>query len=243
VLTTTGDGQYYTIGGDAQAIGGRPLQPRYGEGLNPPNGEDVHGVIVWSAAFGTTEGFDPVIYRPVTDTALSEPTFTSATWYPNKFWSVNSLDPSDPRLVVIAGQYRSTNGTTGTERVFTDLTFKVFTSASTDGSPPAILRVEADGDETQSHIRAEVSDSASGVDQVWCTFEDQPGSWHTELLAYNAGSGMWEGTISSTLSRFDFFVQAADGAGNVSVSDNKGLYFAAVPDNVFLPVILRDLAQ
>ena len=243
VLTSTDAGQYYHIAHDVQASGGRPLQPRYSEGLVPPDGEDIHGVIVWSAALSTTEGFDPVIYRPVTDTALAEPAFTSANWYPNKFWSLNSLDPSDTRLVVIAGQYRSTNGTTGTERVFTDLTFKVFTSQSSDGSPPAILRVEADRFEQQPIIRAEVSDTDSGVDQVWCTFEHQQGSWRTEPLAYNAESGMWEGAISSALDKFDFFVQAVDCAGNVSVSSNKGLYFAATPDETYLPVVLRDLSQ
>jgi hypothetical protein len=239
-LAENDTGQYYHIAGETQANPGRPLQPRTGIAL-PVVQDEIHGVIVWEAQFATDEPFDPSITRPVTDVTLLEPEYENSSWYPAKFWSLNTLDPADPRLVVIAGQYQSTTARQGIERVFNDLTFHVLTSSSSDASPPAIHRVEASGFQQSFVIQAEVSDSDTGVQNVWCTYEDQEGHWITTPLEYVEESGMWTGVISSTLNEYDFFIQAADGAGNVSLSGNKGLYFDAAPNKVYLPLTLRNV--
>jgi hypothetical protein len=236
-------GQYYHIAGEVQANPGRPLQPRTGVLLEPPAGETVRGAILWEGWYSDTDPFDPSITRPVTDVTLPEPTFLHADWYPNKFWSLNKLATGEPKLVVVAGQYRSRNETQGVERVFPQLTFYVFSSSSSDVTPPGILQVTSEGFAGTFLIQAEVWDLDEGVQDVWCTYEDRAGHWATVPLAYNAESGLWEAEVTSALDEFGFFIQAADGAGNVSVSSNKGGYYDAAPLKTYLPAVLYEYTR
>jgi hypothetical protein len=70
-------------------------------------------------------------------------------------------------------------------------------------------------------------------------YEETEGYWTSKLLAYDAGLDLWIGTVTSDLTEFNYFVQAVDGAGNVSTSGNKGLYFIAEPEKLYLPLILN----
>jgi hypothetical protein len=165
-----------------------------------------------------------------------------------KFWSLNTMEGEDalgeePRLVVVAGQYQPTTEVTGTERVFRSLTFMVYTSDSTDASAPAINDVTASGIGGEFAIEADVSDSGTGVQAVWVTYEDTPGHWASAKLNYHWATSLWTGTVTSALAEFDYFVQAVDWAGNTSMSSNKGLYFSAAPVEVYLPIILRNTVR
>jgi hypothetical protein len=247
-LQSTGSGTYYSLDGETQAAAGRPLQPRTGVTVSAPLGQVVHGIVVLTATFTTATGFDPVIYRPVTDTALAEPGFSYPGWYMAKFWSLNTMEGEDtlgeePRLVVVAGQYQSATEVTGTERIFRSLTFKVYTSDSADASAPAINEVNASGIGGRFAVEADVSDSGTGVQTVWVTYEDTPGHWASARLSRQLVTGLWTGTVTSSLAQFDYFVQAVDWAGNTSMSSNKSLYFPAAPIQVYLPLTLRNTVR
>ncbi|MFL7808549.1 MAG: hypothetical protein AB8I80_07965, partial [Anaerolineae bacterium] len=240
MLNTTTDGQYYDIGGEIQASAGRPLQPRTSVELVPSmSGYEIHGVLLWTASFTKTAGFDPVIYRPVTDTALSEPPFSYEGWYQSQFWSLNTLG-DETRLVVVGGQYLSDDTTTGTERLFGEVTFQAYSSSSSDYGTPAIRSVEATPGENSVTIEAEVSDAETSVDQVWLTYETSPGWWETFPMDYKEDTGLWTLEVSNPLDPFEFFVQAVDEGGNVAVSNDKGSFFTAGGGEIFLPVVLRE---
>jgi hypothetical protein len=239
-LVTTDNGQYYHINNETQSSSGRPVQPRTSVVIDVPKGEYVHGVMIMEASFKTDENFDPIISRPVTDTALTEPGFTYPSWYPNTFWSINSMGDEE-RLVIIAGQYKSTTEYTGTERVFTSLTVRILTSSEPDVSAPVIHQIDTDRQEGEFAISVDTSDSSlDGVSEVWATFEDKAGHWTSIPLAYDETTGLWQVTITSAVDEFGYFVQAADHAGNVSTSSNKGTYFAPEPKKLYLPVILSN---
>jgi hypothetical protein len=234
------NGEFFSLDDEVQASAGRPLQPRTSVTV-PASVAHVHGLVVLTATMDIYSDFDPVIYRPITDTSLTEPGFSYSGWYPNKFWSLNTLG-EETRLVVIAGQYQPATAITGTERVFSSLTFKVFTATNqSDVSPPIIHQVEASGFSREFAVVADISDSDTEVVKVWVTYEDTTGHWTSAELTYNSATGLWEGTVSSSLDEFNYFVQAVDSAGNVSASSNKGLYFAAEPEKVYLPVIARSI--
>jgi hypothetical protein len=63
----TGKGKYFDIGGEVQALPGRPIQ---GRGSFPVGyeGFELRGALLLSADFQDLEPFDPVISRPVSDT-------------------------------------------------------------------------------------------------------------------------------------------------------------------------------
>ena len=239
-LNTAADGQYYDIEGEVQASAGRPLQPRTSVELVPSmSGYEIHGVLLWTASFTKTAGFDPVIYRPVTDTALSEPPFSYDGWYQSQFWSLNTLG-DETRLVVVGGQYLSDDTTTGTERIFGQVTFQAYSSNSSDYGTPAIRSVVTTPGESSVLIESEVSDAETSVVQVWLTYETFPGEWETFAMEYKEETGLWTYAVPDPLDPFEFFVQAVDEAGNVAVSNDKGSFFTAGGGEIFLPVVLRE---
>src|SRR5262249_13435965 len=60
----------------------------------------------------------------------------------------------------------------------------------------------------------------SGGDADW-TFSD--------LVQSPTDAKRWTASTSISGTRFEFFVQAVDAAGNVAVTSNKGFYFAGTP--------------
>ena len=58
-------------------------------------------------------------------------------------------------------------------------------------------------------------------------------SWNPGTSRWEFSSG-WDGTVS-----VQYLVQVVDGAGNVSLSNQKGAYYVAEPQKLYLPVVLR----
>ena len=89
-------------------------------------------------------------------------------------------------------------------------------------------------------IIAQVTDEDSGVQSVWVTYENRLGHWVSKQLARVPGTVLWQGQVTSALDTFNYFVQAVDNAGNTAVSSNKGVYFAAAPKLLHMPIIYRN---
>jgi hypothetical protein len=63
--------------------------------------------------------------------------------------------------------------------------------------------------------------------------------WQSADLAYNSLTDRWEGNVAGLNAQTNYFVQAVDKAGNVSMSANKGLFFAPERHDIYLPVVMK----
>jgi hypothetical protein len=184
------------------------------------------------------EPFDPVIARPVTDTAMTEPSFTLEGWYPTHMAAINRIETAAgtlERLVVMPGQYTNP----GVERLWDELRYDVYYSTDDDAVDPTIWRVEASQMRDRAGFDVEVVDD-SGVERVVVAYSLGDGKWHSIDLTEDA-EDTWSGELAlGQGGSVSYFVQAVDGAGNVAMSDNKGLYFEPVTRGAYLPLVLRN---
>ncbi|HIC89664.1 MAG TPA: hypothetical protein EYP04_09730 [Anaerolineae bacterium] len=221
VQYTTADGDYYyidAINGGAQASVDAPVQPRLSSALDG----FAHGTLFRAGRYQDHLGFNPLVAQAgTTDVAVgSEPPFTSTTWYPAQLGHINSLETASglrQTLVMLAGQYRSAGQV---ERVYSEMTFDIFSSTSDDRTPPEIMRVLRNW----TSVSVEVQDP-SGVLLVVMTYTDNQGGWASFELAPVPGSDWWRGMIPAA-GAIEFIVQAVDGSGNVAIADNDGRYFS-----------------
>jgi hypothetical protein len=231
-------GAYYSIGGEVQAGPGRPLQPRTSKPVPEEIDQTPHGAVLISGT-ANEETIDPVITRPVTDTALSEPIFEAPSWFPSNPWAVNRLG-DEPRLVVVPALFQG-NQDDGMLRRFTDLTFHVYytDTASTDFAPPVVWSVESLAIQNEADFWVTAQDTA-GIQRVVMAYTEDGIHWHSRDLDYNTLVDRWETHFSALSGQFVFFVQVVDGAGNVTVTTNKGLFFEPTRNEVNLPTVLSD---
>jgi hypothetical protein len=119
------------------------------------------------------------------------------------------------------------------------MTLTVVYSDSVDFVPPAIWEVESVlfGGTTTFSVLA---DDASGIERVVVTYSGDGRGWASADLGYSGYTERWEGTVAGLTEGASYFVQVMDAAGNVTVSDNKGRYFAPEPHEVYLPLVLRN---
>jgi len=84
------------------------------------------------------------------------------------------------------------------------------------------------------------ADDLSGILSGLVTYTDGGGEWHSVDLAYAPALAKWVAEIPAALST-RYFVQRVDGAGNVTVADNKGRYYAVAFPGVkrYLPLMTR----
>jgi hypothetical protein len=231
-------GRYYSIGGEAQASPGRPVQPRTSRVLTPPAGQTPHGAVLIGATAAQTADFDPLISMPVTDTVTGEPPFESPAWFPSNLWAVNLLG-EEPRLVVVPAQFRG-NQDGGLLRRFTRLEFEVYYDwdSQVDVTPPIVWAVESQafGNEADFWV---VAQDASGIQRVVMAYTQDGERWWSRDLSHNLVADRWETHFKGLSGAFVYFVQVVDGAGNVMVTANKGLFFSPIR-SLYLPVVMRD---
>ncbi|MGD8245658.1 MAG: hypothetical protein PVI63_10745, partial [Anaerolineae bacterium] len=234
---TTSDGRFYSVDHEVQASSGRPIQPRLSREIGEA-GTEARGVLFLGGAYRDVAPFDPVIARPVTDTAMTEPAFTYEGWYPRKMAAINRVETAIgalERLVVMPGQYRNPD----TERLWDRLTYEVTYSTEDDTVDPTIWRVEAGQLRDRATFSVEVTDD-SGIERVVVAYSLGDGEWGSVDLAYDGGADRWYGELALEEGEsVSYFVQAVDGGGNVASSDNKGFYFESLTPRVYIPLILR----
>ncbi|MGD8967587.1 MAG: hypothetical protein PVI07_08775, partial [Anaerolineae bacterium] len=235
---TTPDGRYYSVDHEVQASGGRPIQPRVSRDIAEA-GTKARSVLFLGGDYRDIAPFDPLIARPVTDTAMTEPSFTLQGWYPTEMAAINRVETAFvtlERLVLVPGQFRNP----GTERLWDRLTYDVYYSTDDDAVDPTIWRVEAGQLPNRATFRVETTDD-SGIERVVVAYSLGAGEWRTIDLAEDAGADTWFGELALDEGEsVGYFVQAVDGAGNVASSDNKGFYFEPVTHEVYLPLALRN---
>jgi hypothetical protein len=92
-------------------------------------------------------------------------------------------------------------------------------------------------DEVDLTVHAE---DTSGVQRVLMVYTLDGIVWRSRDLACNEQEDRWGTHFSGLSDEFIYFVQAVDGAGNVTVSSNKGLFFEPIRPMVYLPLVMRE---
>jgi hypothetical protein len=239
--TGAAEGNYYAIDREVQASPGRPVQPRTSQVMPDKSAFDLvpHGAVLISATSTLTEGFNPLISRPVTDTKLSEPPFTAEGWFPAQMWTLNRLGDEN-RLVVVPTQFRG-NEISGTLRRFDGLAFEVYytDTVAVDYTPPIIWEVRSVALEDEADLTVHAEDT-SGVQRVVMAYTLDGMAWRSRDLTYYEQEDRWRTHFNGLSDEFIYFVQAVDGAGNVTVTSNKGMFFEPTRPTVYLPLVLRE---
>ena len=167
------------------------------------------------------------------------------SWTPSAWALINSVRTPEAlrqQLVVIPAQYRAADAAEGTERLFTEMSYTVYYSGSSDVIPPSIwtVRAAAERGDDAAHLQVDVTDF-SGVVQVTAAYTTGDGEWRTTPLARAADDpSRWLGLLPIR-SGLTYFVQAVDGAGNVALQDNRGYYFTLRVRQQYLPLIAQGI--
>ncbi len=111
-------------------------------------------------------------------------------------------------------------------------------TAVTDFAPPAVWQVESFAFMGQADYWVTAQDT-SGIQQVLMVFTQDGSHWNSVDLAYSSERDRWEKHLTGVTGQFTYFVQVVDGAGNVTVTSNKGLFFEPTRHQIYLPVVMR----
>lgn len=195
--------------------------------------------------FTDIPSFNPRISSVITDQIYleqqTEPVDPVEHWYPRQLGSIVRLPTVEgrlyQRLVVVPAQFRatrSTDRTTGVERLYHRVSFQVYDAPSdaTDFIAPDILQVRVDTVAAGRRFQAQVRDDAGSIQRVVVLYGVAslvPGtsaSWSKVELDYNPATGWAEATVPAFADPLAYFVQAVDGAGNVALGLDNGDPFA-----------------
>jgi len=195
-----------------------------------------------NAVFSDVVNFNPLVSMPVTDTLLPEPPFEADGWFPAKFWAANRFGDPD-RLTIVAGQYNDVNSV---ERLYTNLTLEsVYADAAeADFLPPVVWDSHAQAVSGGVRFTIDVEDFDSDVQRVLVTYKVPAGSykgqWWSLDLTVNPLTGEWSRIVPG-LNAFtvEYFVQAMDAAGNVTVSNNKSFFYGGDISKLYVPIVRR----
>jgi hypothetical protein len=187
------------------------------------------------------DGLDPVIASPVNDylTQTTETDFQAPGWYPPVPASVQS-ETDRAHLVTQMGQY---DPATDQARLYSSMDLDLYYSASTDYEPPEILVSQGlcnPGSGTV-HLKVGATD-ISGVERVVAAYTDGSGQWDSVDLSFDISWDKWTGSFSGDADSL-YFIQALDGAGNVTYVTEKGTFFTPVVDvtySVYLPLVVQE---
>ena len=89
-----------------------------------------------------------------------------------------------------------------------------------------------------AQVSVSASDDSSGIQTVVIAYTDGTGAWSSVSLLESGGG--WSGSFPANDATV-FFIQAVDGAGNVTVDANAGQYYAPGDSShtFYLPYVTR----
>jgi hypothetical protein len=242
-----GFGNYYSLSGYISTGPLEPTQPLYFRELEPPAGRQVRGLIMTSASYTDTTGFDPVIGLAENEfvTSMTEPDYDAVGWHPAVPFGLFRPNRSNPEATLLfsMGQYDIEGQT---ERLYDGAHLDVYYSGSPDYLEPTVrwvggVRAASEG---KAYVKIEAMDS-SGIQRVNVAYTDGTGQWRSQDLSYDSRTQKWFGSFPATADTV-CFVQVVDRAGNVAVDTNKGSYYRFATGEppslmywVYLPVVTR----
>jgi hypothetical protein len=228
----TAIGSYY-VSDDAFAENRRPIEPTTKLDVTQP-GLVAHGALLTALTSTDETNFDAAFSRVVDDFSAFTPELVGDVSYPTKLQSIASLATptgTRQRLVLFSGQFRSDSTFrpqgVGVQRRFTALSGNVFYTAPnvTDFTPPSFGPVEVTKAGTTVGFAVDVTDNvggASGVKRVLVLYKDSSGIWKSIEMSHGS-SPRWSGAGQLSGDAAEWFMQAVDAAGNISVTSNKAI--------------------
>jgi Ca2+-binding RTX toxin-like protein len=232
------NGTYYTVNGEngLQTTGNRPILPQTTINFSSAT-EIARGVLMEGGSFTDNDGFNPVITQIITQevTLPAEGVYLSQALYPhspasiNRFLTVNGI--AQQKLVVVPAQFQVTGVTassTGIMRLYDNLELVVYTApyTETDFIAPNVWSVDAMENAGSLEFTVGVSDNATGVYRVLVLYRDMSdNAWTGVDLTYNPTTELATASVPASTNTVEYFVQAVDQAGNVSLVLNHGVPF------------------
>jgi hypothetical protein len=225
----------------SEVSNGDPIQPKFTSDVTSSDPTLIaRGAIVEQLHSTQVASGNPTIARPIVDnTAIEPPAPSGVMIFPTAFTNVHTIHtPDGPRsqLVVVPAQYDSTDP--GREQLLIDeITVRNYYAGATDADVvrPQFNDVSAGPVGNDILFRIAITDpegagvTTTGIDRVLVQYYDGT-IWHpVEAFPANAERTEWSAGLRNGMLSTDtaagggvYFVQAVDGAGNVSVSANKG---------------------
>ena len=170
----------------------------------------------------------------------AEPAFTGEGWWPANPTIVHNVSPGRAFTDTVLTQLGQFNNQLGQQRLYDSMNLDVYYSTSPDWDGPEITYVgeRADPARAAASVKVEAHD-ISGILRGKVTYTAGDGNWKSADLVYSPTAAKWVAEIPATSST-RYFVQMVDGAGNVTVADNKGRYYAVEGLGVkrYLPIVV-----
>ncbi|MFL5955433.1 MAG: PxKF domain-containing protein [Gaiellaceae bacterium] len=233
-------GTYYTpaTAPDSAAFENRrPIEPLLKIDVSQPN-LLAHGALITSLDSSDTPLPDAAFSRVVDDLSSSSPELGGDVIYPSKLQSVTTLATptgTQQRLLLFGGQFRGAQLSAGalsaigkgTQRLFSSFGGVVLYGApsATDFEAPTFGPVSATSPTPATVAFAvDVTDNtgADGVKRVVALYRDSStNTWRSTDLSRTGTTTRWSGSGPFGGGTVEWYIQAADGSGNVGVTSNK----------------------
>lgn len=216
-------GIFYAINGAVTSEADKPVLPKLTDDLSHLS-DPVHRVVFLGGAYTLVDAKAPVQQaNPIQSSSQpSSATFDAPGWYPSNLAAHTRLNAKDDLyqgLVVTAGQYHPE---LEQQRIFTEMEFEIYaTGNSDDFTPPTIAAIHSLREIETVNLTVEVDD-LSGIEAVFAVYTDGKGRWEHIRLAEE--QDRWLGTFPLETNT-EYFIQAVDRSGNVTLDDNQGRYF------------------
>ncbi len=226
------------------------------------SGYVLRGIGFRGGSYTDTSAVTPLTGAPTTELRGVHAPFVSPVFFPMRPWTPNYFGAlggsGGTNLLTTPVQYRAdpANPGKGIERKYTGLELKLFYSNNLTtaalSEAPTIVSVEAVPDGSDLIFSAEVvGDPKAAVHTVWVTWTTGTGTWAPLDLAQcvaplpaacgtTEDSRIWRGRLLNSPANIQYVIQAANGLGMVSLSDNLGAYFgqaAAAPSAATLELV------
>ena len=208
----------------------------------------LRGVGFRGGSYADVLNVTPLTSAATTENSRAHPGFFSDFFYPLQNWAGNyfrAIDNGAESLIITPAQYRSNSlsSASGTIRTYSNMAFRLYyLDKSWPNSSSTVLKAAAvaagpyihdisvqDTGGGNLHFQAIVeSDPAAGVQEVWVSYTSKTGAWYGSWRSLDLNQNaqnpkLWEGNLALpqgvSLSDLSYFLQAANGAGTVSLVD------------------------
>lgn len=232
---------YFDLDGHASISPHTPPQPQYFTDLGYWRVEPIRGAVWTGGTYTDLPGFQPL--RPdVMVLGQEEPPVQAAVSIgeePRRGWSPafpGRINPEDGQLLAVwLGQYDEDRET---QRLYSTLTFDLYSGDSPDRTPPDITWAAARSAGGLALFKVRATDP-SGVQRVTVTYTQDNMSWFNLELRYDEATQKWIGSLPAHGS-LTWLTQAIDRAGNSVADRNKErYYYLPLARGLYLPMVVR----
>jgi hypothetical protein len=237
----------------------QPVLPLESANVTVP-GRSLRGVLFLGGSYQDTPNTTPLTSAPATELRGIHAPFHTDVFFPPQPWSANyfgALSGSGNTQLHVTPVQHQSESPTMKRRKFDSMSFRLFYSDNTESycgsrdfeapcpagqtastpalsAPPTITGVDTTFAGTTLTIMAHVvGDNIAGVQSVWVTFTNPPGTgggtgnWQSLQMTQDAGDPtLFTRTITTnTPGAIDFFIQAVSGVGRVAADTNVGAFY------------------